>query len=251
MSRPLTRTNFNSSKLTRLLADLALVDAAESGNAFAEKLGLWVAFTDAIALRAAHDAKPETSISEQNGERCDALEEFTRVKTQMMLATTNRHATSGVRSRIALPIPKVGVSYEDAVSFEPYRRYYLAHQRDMEQQIQSLRAKVRSLLGKTSPALRQLADLDAAFDTILSARESKLLSRLPSLLEQRFKQLLQVHQLAQVDIHEVDNPDLWMNPEGWLSRFFSELQSVQLAELDMRLQPTEGLIEALKTEIDR
>ena len=25
----------------------------------------------------------------------------------------------------------------------------------------------------------------------------------------------------------------------------------QLAELDMRLQPTEGLIEALKTEIDR
>lgn len=251
MSRPLTRTNFNSSKLTRLLADLAMLDAAESGHAFAEKLGLWVGFTDAIALRAAHDTAPETFASKQNGEICDTGEEFTRVKTQMMLTITSRHSASGTRSRMSLPVPKVGVSYEDAVSFEPYRRYYLAHQRDVELQIQSLRAKVRNLLGKTSPALRQLADLDAAFDTILNDRESKLLSRLPSLLEQRFKDLFKAHQQARVDTHEADSPDLWMKPGGWLSRFFSDLQAVQLAELDMRLQPTEGLIEALQNEIDR
>ena len=46
-----------------------------------------------------------------------------------------------------------------------------------------------------------------------------------------------------------DNPDLWMQPGGWLTRFAEELQSVLLVELDLRLQPTEGLIESLDKEV--
>ena len=36
-----------------------------------------------------------------------------------------------------------------------------------------------------------------------------------------------------------------MKQGAWLSRFCNELQTVLLAELDVRLQPTVGLIEAL------
>jgi hypothetical protein len=222
---------------------------------FAEKLGLWVGFTDAIILRAAHDANHANPSGSPAGQSCAAreaiAEEFTRVRTSLVQAITNIHAASGARTRIALPLPKAGMSFEDAIAFEPYRRYHLAHQRDMELHIRPLRAKVRETLAKASPAMRQLADLDAAFDGILSERESKLLSTLPPLLENRFKQLLQVHQLAHADSPTADNPDLWMKPGGWLARFSSELQAVLLAELDMRLQLTEGLMEALNNEIEK
>lgn len=245
MTRALTRTNFNSSQLIRVLADLALVQAADSGGAFAEKLGLWVGFTDAIGLRAAQVAAHESPVDTQPDEKGEAAEAFTRVRDNLVLAINSRESPSGARSRTVLPLPKAGAPYADAIVFEPYRRYYIAHQRDMERQIQSLRANVRNALATASPALRQLADLDAAFDTILSERESKLLSTLPKLLEQRFRQLLEEHQLAQAGSNEADNPDLWMKPDGWLARFCNELQTVLIAELDLRLQPSEGLIEAL------
>ena len=254
MTRALTRTNFNSSRLLRVLADLAMVDTVGSGRAFAQKLGLWVDFTDAITLRAAHDALTQSLLNSPPGQSSvtgDALfEEFTRVRSMLVQAIANSHSAKGARSRIALPSPKVGASFDDAIAYEPYRRYYLAHQREMELHVRPLRAKVREAIALVSPALRQLAELDAAFDGILSERESRLLSSLPSLLENRFKQMLKGHQMARVDNATADTPDLWMKPGGWLARFCGELQTVLVAELDMRLQPTEGLMEALKKEIE-
>ena len=253
MTRALTRTNFNSSRLIRVLADLALIDAAESGGAFAERLGLWVGFADAITLRAAHDtelASPPNSTSEHTFVARQAIiKEFTRVRTSLTLAIANSQSASGVRSRIALPSPTVGVSIEDTTAYEPYRRYHLAHQRDMELNVRPLRLKMREVLAKASPTLKQLADLDAAFDRILSERESKVLSALPSLLEMRFRQLLKVHQTTRIDHQDADSPDSWTKSGGWLARFTSELQAVLLAELDIRLQPTVGLMEALNNEI--
>lgn len=232
-----------------------MVDANASANAFAEKLGLWVGIADAITLRAAHDSGREKPAAMPGGQSCVAREtvaaEFTRVRTNLVQAISNRQSANGARTRIALPSPKAGAPFEDATAYGPYRRYYLAHQRDMELQIRPLRTKVRKALANASPPLRQLAELDAAFDRILSERESKLLSTLPSLLEQRFKRLLKPHQLAHVGNPTADNPDLWMKPGGWLARFYSDLQTVLLAELDLRLQPLEGLMEALNNEMEK
>ena len=38
-------------------------------------------------------------------------------------------------------------------------------------------------------------------------------------------------------------------PAAWLADFHEELKRVLLAELDLRLQPTVGLIEALRNEV--
>lgn len=135
-----------------------------------------------------------------------------------------------------------------APTYEPYRRYYLAHQHDMELKVRPLRTKVRNVLAKASPALKQLADLDAALDAILCERESKLLSTVPALLEQRFKQLFKEHQQRLADSEQTDHSEFWMKPGGWLARFCHELQTVLIAELDVRLQPTVGLIETLNNE---
>jgi hypothetical protein len=93
-----------------------------------------------------------------------------------------------------------------------------------------------------------LAALDSAFDAILGERESKLLALIPLLMEQRFGHLFQAHQQQLAHTQQADHPALWLKPGGWLARYLEELQTVLLAELDLRLQPTLGLIEALQDQ---
>jgi hypothetical protein len=149
---------------------------------------------------------------------------------------------------MALPIPKPDATLEEACAYEPYRRHCCALQRDMELSVCSLRARLRDQVAKAAPRLTQLVELDAALDAILCERESKLLQTLPSQLETRFDELLQAHQHKLLAAQQEDQPELWMKPDAWLARFCHELQTVLLAELDLRLLPTLGLIEALNNE---
>lgn len=137
-----------------------------------------------------------------------------------------------------------------ASDFEPYRRYYAAHQRDMALKVPRLQARVRAVLAGSSQAHQQLAALDEAFATMLSDREDRLLAKLPALMEVRFKHLYQLHQQHPLDVRQTDKPELGLKPGTWLARFGHELQTVLLAELDVRLQPTLGLLEALIPDFD-
>ncbi|MDO8251018.1 MAG: DUF3348 domain-containing protein [Rhodoferax sp.] len=237
MTRALTRTNFHSSRLIRVLADLAVVDAVEPGTAFAEKLGLWLNLHDAITLCAALNestaSQPPAQIGVKSVTSVAIGDEFAQVRTTLVNSITK-----------SCP-PNLGADYE------PYRRYYSAHQRDMDSSVRPLRSKVREVLARASPALRQLAALDATLDAILCERESKLLSTVPLLLKRRFEQLRQAHRQMLVDTQQADDPALWMKSGAWLARFCNELQTALLAELDLRLQPTVGLIEAINNEMTK
>lgn len=257
MTRALPRTNFNSSRLIRLLADLAIVDTTEPGPAFAERLGLWLDFTDAISLFAALNehtnalalADGQTAAPTLAGVAVDA--EFARVRARMAQLITLSCSPGTAQARIKWPIPKPDLPIEFAADYEPFRRFYLAHQRDIESSARQVRANVRDVLAQASPSLKKLADLDAALDQILSERESKLLASVASLLEQRFEYLLNKHQQSFVDRQQTDSLELWMLDGAWLARFRDEMQTVLLAELDVRLQPALGLIEAFGQEITK
>ena len=144
-----------------------------------------------------------------------------------------------------LPTPRLELPIDLAATYAPYRRFYDAHQHDMELSIQPLRTNVRAALAKTSPRLRKLATLDAAFERILRERESKLLTKVPQLLKKRFEQLFKEHQQKLLDTQQADNPAAWTQAGAWLARFCDDMQMLLLAELELRLQPTLGLIEAL------
>jgi hypothetical protein len=118
----------------------------------------------------------------------------------------------------------------------------------MESNIGLLRTRVRAALSNYSPALRQIAELDAAFVKVLSDRERSLLAMVPALLEKRFGQLLRAHRAALGD-PAADDPTRWLQPGGWLTVFCRDLQRVLLAELDLRLQAVIGLIEAFGNEV--
>ena len=248
MKQGLPRTNFNSSKLIRFLTDLSTVDAPEPKQAFAERLGEWLDFSDAITLHAAHNASVANSSAAHSGKpsvaKNSVAEEFAGTRTAMVNSIIKSCSPDGDEARIKLPTPKPGTAIETAAAYEPYHRFYLAHQGEMELGVRSLRSNARQALSRVSTTLGRLAALDAALDKILGARERQLLSTVPLLLENRFEQLLKAHQQRLADTQQADDPSQWMQQGEWLASFCRELQGVLLAELDLRLQPTVGLIEA-------
>lgn len=238
-----------SSRLIRLLSNDFGIDAAEPKGALGERLGQWLDLADAIALHAAHEAsvkRPPASLSEL---RCVAVEEeFARGRTALETWIKTSGSPHSCDARIGLRMPIPVATLDVSVAYEPYRRFYAAHQAHLESNVRALRRSVRQALWGASPALKQLAVLDEALEAILSSRERQLLSTVPALLERRFAQLLEVYQQTIVDTRQAEDPALWVQPGGWLSTFGEELQRVLLAELHLRLKPTLGLMEALRHE---
>lgn len=241
---------------------MALVDATDPGHAFAERLGRWLDVNDAMTLYAAHNAAAPAGagaaavrpVADPNADpkanpnvAMEFAAEFARVRTRLAQAIATS-CTPGGAARIKLPTPAAGAPWEIAASYEPYRRFYLAHQRDMDAHIRPLRARLRERLAQAAPRLGKLAVLDAALDGILGEREGKLLATVPALLEKRFGQLLAAHRQTLAAAQQDDDPALWMQPGGWLAEFCRELQAVLLAELDLRLQPAQGLSEVFGNE---
>ena len=121
----------------------------------------------------------------------------------------------------------------------------------MEAALVQLRAQVREALKGGSPALRQLAGLDGVLEKALAERERNLFLNVPLLLEKRFEQLRDAHASAPEASSQADGVARWMQPGGWLAVFCKDLQSVLLAELDLRLQPVLGLVEAFGNEVSK
>ncbi len=136
-----------------------------------------------------------------------------------------------------------------AAAYTPYRRFYEAHQRDMELSIRPLRFNVRETVAKASPGLAKLTELDAVLEKILHERERQLLSKVAVLLKKRFEQLYKEHQQKLIALQQADNPAGWTQAGGWLARFCNDMQMLLLAEVELRLQPTIGLMEALKQDM--
>ena len=239
MTRSSPGTNFNSSRFVRFLVELSIVDAAESKQAFAERLGQWLDFADAIALHAAHGTAA--------AQRVGGAESSTALANEFASARA-AWASSIAASCAKWPTSSTAADLDPAAAYAPYRRFYSAQQGEMDVAIRPWRNKARRALAQAGGKLGQLASLDGALDKILSARERQLLATVPALLERRFALLASAHRQRLAETGQPDDPGLWMQPGGWLADFGKELAMVLLAELDLRLQPTVGLIEALSNE---
>jgi len=140
-----------------------------------------------------------------------------------------------VRSALALAIVRA-LEEADASSgtgghdFLPWRRCCFGLQQAMEAAVGALRAQARAVLHRrvaTHPELATLAALDAALAAMLAPREQAQLALMPVLLEKHF-----------------------MRPETRQDRargaFRDDMRRLLHAELELRLQPALGLLEALR-----
>jgi hypothetical protein len=143
----------------------------------------------------------------------------------------------GRRGRVQAP-PQAGPA-DTALEYSIFRQRHLSMQQTMETRIGDLRARLRLALAARTPAMARLAEVDGVMEQALGARERTLLAAVPALLGGRFARLRQAAQETLADTPAARN--------AWLDVFRMDMQSVLLAELDLRLQPVEGLLAALRT----
>ena len=178
------------------------------------------------------------------------IAEFIRVRTAAVQFIVSTFTPGEGVSWLSLPTVSSGTPEAELTSYERYQLFYVNHQREIIFKLNKLRADTRSAVSAHSTKLAQLVALDTALEATLNVHTQKLFAGVPRLLGKRFQALYQQHQQAITD-PLADDPQLWGEPGGWLEQFNHEMQGLLLAELEVRLQPILGLIEALNEEDDR
>lgn len=261
MTRALPRASLYSASLVRFLTENAMLNPARQAQDVGQKLGDWLDFRQAIALHGVlHPepaADPQTAALPAPEQRRTTVtpeamaRHVDKVRTQLAESITQGAPAGSGLARIEMPAPVLDEPVELKTAFAPYRRFVAAHQRQMESTLRSLRAQLRLQLSQRGSAGQQLAALDAAFENILAEREAVLLAKTSKLLEKHFVQTLKAHlqaQAAQAALSTETADATIDDPSPWLMPLRQTLRQALLAELDTRLQPALGLLEALTSE---
>lgn len=235
MSPGLQRTRFTDPALIRLLAQLAKLDVRGSDQVFAERLSRWLHWTDAGDLSVALNDGTVASQAPAPVSPAAGAAEVTRLREAMVAAIKDDCSPPDEPRHPKLTESSAAVSRDAQADFSTYRLRYLTRQQAMEASIQPLRGRLRAALSSSSADMARLAALDAVMERVLSAHERALLSGVPGLLMKHFEDLRGSHQASGEG----------SQPEDWMLVFRNNMQGVLLAELDMRLQPVEGLLAAL------
>jgi len=203
------------SELTRLLARLADAPPADVRPAFAERLGHWLSWTDAISLSTALNTGPSDAAPARSRGLGGDEADFQRVR-----AALSASIAAGPADAEASP-----------TDFSPYRRHCAARQQAMLEAIGALRQRLRDALSRRSPALARLAALDAVMDQALAPHERRLLALVPLRLQSHFDRMARA---------AGDDP-------RWTTTFRDDMDHVLQSELAHRLLPAQGLLDALRT----
>lgn len=232
------RPAFSGPTFVRLLARLTDDTLPQGGMAPAERLSQWIDWTRAVVLSKVLDAKaPEAEQGAQVVDRDDAA---VCAKARATLLASIAEAPE-----LAIPQPQAIRAPDDAeaeaapavaIDFAPFRQRHLTLQRAMQMATGRLRGDLRDRLAQRSTDMARLAEVDAVMEGALSPREHALFGAVPALLESHFERLRAAAGTSATD-----------PSAAWLDGFRRYMQGVLIAELDVRFQPVEGLLAALRT----
>ncbi len=189
----------------------------------AERLGGWLGWADAIGLSQVLATAPAGGPNAEA--RREALDWAGAALARLQAELGAAFDDAELAADAAAPAPE-GVSLADLLA--PFRLHHAQQQRSMAARIATLRGRLRPRLAEASGALARLAQLDAVIERAVVEPERQALAGLPALLTQR----AQAHHAA--------------DPRRWRARFWADLQRALRAELDLRLQPVQGLVESLQ-----
>lgn len=233
-------------RLVRLLTGLDLASGQVAQERYAERLGELIDLSHSITI-----AKTLGELSiiafEPNNESSEAVTgQFLRARYAIVQQVIQSFAPCDDLARIRLPNPGPAPPEDLTEACEPYLQFYRAHQREISFRIQRLQTQVRDAVRGLSPALAQLVALDSVLGDTLSGPCRKRFAAVPKLLNSRIRLLLRdVRQALSIDGSDTG---LW---PGVHERVCAEMQAMLLAEIEARLQPVLGLIEATNDDMDR
>ena len=214
---------------SKLLAQLAHLGTAATTDAlpcFAERLSRLFGLGDTMTLDAATAYR-----ARQPGQAQGAVVD----KLTAELATTRRALVRRVHTWAD------ELELEGEPECEPVLNAWLALQRKIAANSRQFRDKVRKSMKDQGQTLARLAELDAVFDHTMAGYTGQCFSTVSQVLEQRFRALQTSDEQPQTS---------GQAPHDWFHRYCEEAQALLLAELDVRLEPVLGLLEACHNEVN-
>jgi hypothetical protein len=240
------RTAFSGPTLIRLLARLADVEVTESRQALSDRLSQWIHWTDAIALSTALNGNPPAVTPGAQAVGSAEETECARVRSALANAIVGGSASGAAKRHGSAQTSSHTAPMDDAIDYPAFRQTYLSMQQMMETGIGNLRGRLRAKLAARTPAMSRLAEVDVVMERALSPRERSLLATVPGLLGGHFERLRKAGRETLADTQTSEGTPA-ITPGAWLNVFRKDMQGVLLAELDLRFQPVEGLLAALRT----
>jgi hypothetical protein len=261
------RTTLSGPALVRLLARLADVEVPESRQSLSDRLSQWLGWTDAIALSSALNGSPPAVAAGArvfgSAEEADCV----RLRSSLTKAVVGDSVFAIARRNGRAPMQmqrqthaQMQSAVDAPVDYAVFRQRYQAIQQSMETGIANLRGRLRGMLAAKTPAMARLAVVDAVMERALGERERNLLGAVPGMLAGHFERLREAELQAlavagsanRADSDATEAPEASedaapITPGAWLDVFRKDMQSVLLAELEVRFQPVEGLLAALRT----
>lgn len=176
-------------------------------------LSQWVDWNRAVTLAAALDGRPDPPGDAPREEDAPLAEE---------------HASARLRLQDAIETLLQDLS-TTPVTPASLQKAVVAMQRSTQASAGRLRGRAREALAQRGNDHARLAGLDAVMEQTLSPREARLLERLPARALARSGE---------------DAGNGW--PDGLPQALQMQVRALLLADLDLRFQPVEGLLAALR-----
>ena len=231
-----------NSRLIHTLQALLALDSTVPHQRFVGQLGKLIDLSGSITLAdfladLRHvQGQQNSSGSSNSGDK----QGFMQTRGEMVSFIAQSFNTESLQLAFRLPIASDASFSNDDLGLTSYQRFYALHQSEMDGRIIKLLAQIRKHLSTCSTSLAQLAVLDAKLNDILANYSRKLFAAIPTMLAKRFRHLCTEQYALAPETHEIR-----------LHTFLHEMQAVLLAELEVRLQPALGLIEALTIEQEK
>ncbi|MEJ6005599.1 DUF3348 family protein [Paucibacter sp. AS339] len=207
--------------LSRLLRQWGIAPA--SPPPAAERLGSWFGWADAIEIAQVLTTPPGRAASKAARNEAMAWANAELGRLQAELTSSFNHTELAAEAALLA---------DDARLTEllaPYLQHFALQQRVIASRTATFRALLRARLTRASDELARLAQLDEYIERAMAPPQLHALAGLSALLETRAQKYCAT------------------DPLRWRPRLCSDLQRLLRAELDQKLQPVLGLIEALST----
>ncbi len=227
----------NRSALVVLLAQWERDMPAPQRPDVAERLSQWLGAMDAVRLNATlHAVESHAATASATGKSLDRdlLEvRYAQGVEELQALVCSISAPEPAPRGRAARLSVLPVQAAEAPVFAAQQKRYLLLQQQLAGKVAQLRARIRQVLAKGSGRLQPLVALDETMEQMLSVREQKLWAGVMVFLERRWQ-----HQTAKAAAL----------PAVALRGFEQDMQALLAAELQVRLQPVLGLVEAAKSE---
>lgn len=234
-----------SSRLIRFLNDLAISEVSVSHKHFTARLAQLIDLSDSITLSTTH-SRLKTTVFERAPVSIEAVKaQFLKVQTSLVQFIVNSFTAGTGPGLIKLPAAVAYSGDAATTAYQPYQRFYAAHQRQIDLKVRKLQSLIRDSASGISPELAQLCVLDSTLGDMLADHARKCFGVIPKLLERRFEHLLLENAQALSQADELE--DAWKQT---LEQFCTEIRGLLLAETETRLLPVLGLIEAINEATD-